>query len=197
MVKDPLANAVDLGWIPGSGRSPGGGNGNPLQYSCLKNPHRQRSLAGYSPWGRKESETTEQLSTASSHAWCVSNGVALDMCSRRTGLPPGLRTKSGVIVNTGTQLWMDKDPDWKSGRVTGRSIQFNWFLISWASTGCNWGIQLCWRGRDSKQPCSFSSKWLYLGSLHPYHKNCASLSHREKFAWAGVNSILLSLILPF
>lgn len=34
------------------------------------------------------------------------------------------------------------------------------------------------------------------GFLHPYHKNCASLSYREKFAWAGVNSHLLSLILP-
>ena len=37
------------GSIPGSGRSPGGGTGNPLQYSCLENPHGQRSLAGYSP----------------------------------------------------------------------------------------------------------------------------------------------------
>ena len=35
--------------IPGSGRSPGGGYGNPLQYSCLENVHGQRSLAGYSP----------------------------------------------------------------------------------------------------------------------------------------------------
>ena len=35
--------------IPGLGRSPGGGNGNPFQYSCLENPHGQRSLAGYSP----------------------------------------------------------------------------------------------------------------------------------------------------
>ena len=34
-----------------------------LQYSCLENPHGQRSLAGYSPWGCKESDTTEQLST--------------------------------------------------------------------------------------------------------------------------------------
>ena len=33
----------------------------PLQYSCMENPHGQRSLAGYSPWGRKESDTTEQL----------------------------------------------------------------------------------------------------------------------------------------
>ena len=40
-VKSPLANAADagyMGWILGSGRSPGGGNGNPLQYSCLQNP---------------------------------------------------------------------------------------------------------------------------------------------------------------
>ena len=43
-----------MGSIPGSGRSPGEGNGNPFQCSCLENPHGQRSLAGYSPWGRKE-----------------------------------------------------------------------------------------------------------------------------------------------
>ena len=41
MVKNPPANAGDVrdtGPVPGSGRSPGGGNGNPLQYSCLENP---------------------------------------------------------------------------------------------------------------------------------------------------------------
>ena len=46
------ANAGDIrekGLIPGSGRSPGGGHGNPLQYSCLENPNGQRNLAGYSP----------------------------------------------------------------------------------------------------------------------------------------------------
>ena len=42
----------------------GGGHGNPLQYSCLENPHGQRSLADYSPWGRKELDMTERLSTA-------------------------------------------------------------------------------------------------------------------------------------
>ena len=36
--KESACNAGDLGWIPGSGRSPGEGNGNPLQYSCLENP---------------------------------------------------------------------------------------------------------------------------------------------------------------
>ena len=37
-VKDSACNAGDLGSIPGLGRSPGEGNGNPLQYSCLENP---------------------------------------------------------------------------------------------------------------------------------------------------------------
>ena len=41
----------DMGSIPGSGTSPIGGSGNPLQYSCLGNSHGQRSLVGYSPWG--------------------------------------------------------------------------------------------------------------------------------------------------
>ena len=50
-----------MGLIPGSGRSPGGGHYNPLQYSCLENPHGQRSLVGYSLWGREESDMTERL----------------------------------------------------------------------------------------------------------------------------------------
>ena len=52
VVKSPPANAGntrDAGLIPGSGRSPGRGLGNPSQYSYLENPHGQRSLVGYSP----------------------------------------------------------------------------------------------------------------------------------------------------
>ena len=62
--EESACSAGDLGLIPGLGRSPGEGYGNPLQYSLLENPHGQGSLAGYSPWGRKESDTTERLSTA-------------------------------------------------------------------------------------------------------------------------------------
>ena len=47
--KESACDVGDLGLIPGLGRSPGGGHGTPLQYSCLENPHGQRSLAGYSP----------------------------------------------------------------------------------------------------------------------------------------------------
>ena len=48
--KESACNVRDLGSIPGLGRSLGGGHGNPPQYSCLENPHGQRSLVGYSPW---------------------------------------------------------------------------------------------------------------------------------------------------
>ena len=48
-------NEGGLGLIPGSGRSPGEGYGNPLQYSCLEKSHGRRRVVGYSPWGRKES----------------------------------------------------------------------------------------------------------------------------------------------
>ena len=61
LVKNPPAVQEDPGSIPGSlgsGRSPGGGHGNPLQYSCLENPHGQRSLVGYNPRGLKELDTT-------------------------------------------------------------------------------------------------------------------------------------------
>ena len=69
VVESLPANAGDLrdvGSIPRSGRSPGGGKGNPLQYSGEF--HGQRSLVGYNPWGHKELDTTEQLSIAHSTA---------------------------------------------------------------------------------------------------------------------------------
>ena len=56
--KVSACNVGNLGLIPGSGRSPGEGNGNPL---LPGKPHGQRSLVGYSPWGCKELDMTEQL----------------------------------------------------------------------------------------------------------------------------------------
>ena len=57
--KESACNAGDLDSVPGLGRSSGGGHGNPLQYSCLENPHGQRRLEGYSPWDNTESDMTE------------------------------------------------------------------------------------------------------------------------------------------
>ena len=53
--KASVCNVGDPGLSPGSGSSPGEGNANPLQYSCLEDP------MGYNPWGRKDSDTTERL----------------------------------------------------------------------------------------------------------------------------------------
>ena len=70
--KESARNARDAGSIPGSGRSPGGGHGNSLQYSCPENPtdmnhggEPQRSPAGYSPWDCKDSDMTERLNSNS------------------------------------------------------------------------------------------------------------------------------------
>ena len=61
-----------MGLISGLRRSPGGGTGNPLQYSCLEKSHEQRNLAGYSPWGRRvrhDWATNTTIKNCGEH-WC-------------------------------------------------------------------------------------------------------------------------------
>ena len=69
--KEFACNAGDLDSIPRSGRFPGEGNGDPLQYSCLENPHGQRSPVGYSPWARKELDMTTSLSLSLHFPLCL------------------------------------------------------------------------------------------------------------------------------
>ena len=64
--KESTCNEGDPGSIPGLGRSPGGGHGNPVQYSCLEHPHRQRNLEG--------TDTKEQLSTHTAHTTQIHTG---------------------------------------------------------------------------------------------------------------------------
>ena len=88
MVKNS-ANAGDArvtGLIPGSGRSPRGGNGNPLQYSSLENPM-ERSLMGYSPWVRKESDMTEHADTHTHLQCSTAFGPNLEFRMRQEFLP--------------------------------------------------------------------------------------------------------------
>ena len=69
MVKILPANAGDardVDSIPGLGRSPGVGNGNPLQYSCMKDSMDRGALAGYGPWDCRESDVTKGLRSSSS-----------------------------------------------------------------------------------------------------------------------------------
>ena len=91
VVKNLPANAGDMGSIPGSGRSPGDGNGNPLQYSCMRKSHGQRSLVGCSPWGRKELNMTE-------HAYAHTN-------THRISLNRGWMNNPHSSILLSTFLW--------------------------------------------------------------------------------------------
>ena len=66
---ETACNTGDLGSIPGSGRSPGEGNGNPLQYSCLENSKTEEP-GRLGSWGPKELDTTEQQ-TQFTHSKCL------------------------------------------------------------------------------------------------------------------------------
>ena len=68
--KEPACSEGDPGSIPGLGRSPREGNGNPLQYCCLENPPDRGAWRGYSTWGRKESDTTKQLHESTKYGNC-------------------------------------------------------------------------------------------------------------------------------
>ena len=67
--KESACNVEDLSLTPGLGRSPGRGHGNPLQYSCLENPHGLRNMVGYAPWGCKELHTTQPKITHNTASW--------------------------------------------------------------------------------------------------------------------------------
>ena len=69
LVKNPPAMWETWLWYLGCEDSPGGGYVNPLQYSCLENPHGQRCLAGYSPWGHKESNATKHSAALCGLSW--------------------------------------------------------------------------------------------------------------------------------
>ena len=67
-------DAINVDSTPGLGRSPGGGNGNPPQYSCLENSmDRGTSLVDYSPWNHKELGLTEHHQHYCCHEYCLLN----------------------------------------------------------------------------------------------------------------------------
>ena len=101
--KESACSAGDLGSIPGLGRSPGEGSGNSLQYSCLENPYRQRSLVGYSPWGHRELETTGRLSRAQRVEGVPEHGGCAE--SRHRDWLPRCPSPPPAIL---TPLWTEK-----------------------------------------------------------------------------------------
>ena len=75
--KEYAFDVEGLGLIPGLGRSPGGGHGNPPHYSCLESTHEQRSVAGYSPWGCQESDTTVDGLSTHPYTWGFPGGSVI------------------------------------------------------------------------------------------------------------------------
>ena len=109
--KASACSVGDLGSIPGLGRSPGEGNGNPLQYSCLENSmdwEVPQSLVGYSPWGRKESDTTERL-------------ALLFKTSKSSGTPENMYMSLFIQFSPKT---------WPRATIKLISIKITWFLTS-------------------------------------------------------------------
>ena len=108
MVKNPPAkawDAGDVGLTPGSGRSPEGGNGIPLQFSCREKPG-QGSLEGYSTWGRKELDMTEN-----SMAWFLedypsSSHRLRNLRRKQQRWPQALTLRVGNLQN---KIWTSRD----------------------------------------------------------------------------------------
>ena len=111
---------------------PGERNGNPLQYSCLENPHGQRSLVGYSSWGRKELDTTEQLGGGSRRRWQRMrwlDGITYWMYMSLSKLQELVRTgRPGVLQSMGLQR---VGHNW--------ATELNWTELSGKESACQAG----------------------------------------------------------
>ena len=87
--KESACSSGDPDLIPGSGRSPGEGNGNPFQYPCLEKSHGQRNLVGCSPWDAKNwawlSDFTVQLDDSSFSSQSVRTVISVRMFSNISG----------------------------------------------------------------------------------------------------------------
>ena len=135
VVKNLPPNAGDTGSIPELERSPGGGDGNSLHYSCWGNPHGQRNLAGYSLWDSKESDATERLSTHNLNIYRFKNSWPPNTTVKRVerkrievqrwGFPSNSVVKN-LLANAGD---MDSIPG------PGRSHMPRG---KWAPAGCSW-----------------------------------------------------------
>ena len=116
---------------PGLGRSSGGRHGNPLQYSCLENPHGQRSLEDYSPWGHKESDVTEQLST---QAHVLKQGS----CFIQRNWFLYNKRKSDPELDTSRVKMANKTPTHRGERVLWRwTPRLEWWCTSQGKPECH------------------------------------------------------------
>ena len=145
--KESACNEWDPGSIPGLGRSPGGEHGNPLQYSCLENPHGQRSLVGYSPWGCRKSGMTERLITAQ-HSTAQHRGTKIattQSLSWRSSQTSGERHTNNMTQNCYTRV-----RTWWSEHSGLMRQQHLWTLLAWSES---WRMALNLPGKQRKEVC--------------------------------------------
>ena len=151
--KESACHAGDLGSIPGLGSFPGVGNGLPTSVSLPGEFHGQRSLVGYSPWGRTESDTTEQLrlSLFIIHAWSISlNSVPhkfLIVSFFCFILYPSNTPLIGWIPLTGLWLCFILSPAWSSLHSKLRIANFCSVIVFFSSVISGWCfliVSLCW-----------------------------------------------------
>ena len=140
------------------------GHGNPLQYSCLENPHGQRILAGYNSRGRKESDTTERLSTAQ-HSWCQKRKETTE----RAGLH--------IILIRFNQLAISLS-HFKSGKV--RRLQLRFKVLEYLSQS-----KLC-LGLSFLR--SLLSLFVRMGNSYTFHPFSYT---SQPFQWADSLSVLM------
>ena len=138
VVKSPPANEGDTGSTPGSGRSPGREDSNPLRYSCLENSQRQRGLVGSSLWGSRESDMPE-------HA-CSGGPVARNRCSHCPGL--------GSIPGQGTKVPQVTWCGQKQKSFLGGSLVAQWLRLHVPKAGGTgsfpgWGTKISHAARFS------------------------------------------------
>ena len=133
--KESFCNVGELGSISSLERSPGRGHGNLLQYSCLENPHGQRNLAGYSPWGAKELNRTERLST---HLSLCSYGYGCGYTVIKYLIFKKFNAVKYAKVQSLSRLWSETvgrsvlaDSLWR------HELQPTRFLCPWNSSGKN------------------------------------------------------------
>ena len=109
-------NAGDLGLIPGSGRSSGEGHGNPLRYSCLENPHGQRSLVLQSMGSQKVGHGWSDL--ALMHTY--SSAASWTHCP--VGVAWGNRVPTGL-------KWMTSDKLANFSKPVSNSLKLEWLYL--------------------------------------------------------------------
>ena len=155
--KESVYNAGDLDLIPGLGRSPGEGDGNPLQCSCLENPHGQRSLAGYGPWGSQESDMTQQLNHH--------HQVILDYLSG-----PKVFTRI-LLRERGSQ---DYERSCGSRGCNDGIASFEKGVLGAKAAGKGWN-RLSPRSSGRRQPCIHHVGWLLRLTVNFCLQNCVGI----------------------